>query len=336
MATPLDTVTQRPLQEALAKFDAGTRLSFRQISLLAQHARATGDMGFYVTIFARIDPELRPHFEQNSHAAVFLRSSGKAAGNINVFRKLRYSSLRGPVTAFEKIYRSNGADLRRLQWVYRNLYGQLPCPMPEMLEIVHGKRLSVVLFAFERFRAISAEGLIETLRAMHRFSCAQPATAFDRIEPAMMRMPKLYQNMRAALIGQLHLAGVAEDDLAQVERSCMDAGSVFNHGDLHRFNVGQTGMIYDWDTACFAPAALDLGRGLAALTPLTDIAVLHGVIRSQFGYDPAQDRTEVARILFFYLVYATQKLRKEVDPRPDQIATLRAIFKDIRAAFAQG
>ena len=331
MNFPGEVRPPQALLDAQARMRDGKEPSLHQIGLLARQASATGDMDAYIQLFTKVEPRLRRHFQHHSPEAEFLRSTGKVAGNINVFRKLTYKSLSGPVPAFEKIYRRNGSDLKRLQWVARHLWGRLPCQMPQIIEIVPGQRLSVVLFAFEPFTPVSPDGLLETLRDMNEFSIAHPASAFDVIEPAMQQMPLLYQQRRQTLAAGLALGGVSESELAGIEAACMDIVHVFNHADLHRFNVGRNGMIYDWDCACFAPAAHDPGRAIAALRTFRRLSGLRDFIQNRLGRDMAKTRSDAARIMFFYLVYAAKK--KLTDQNTDEIKTLHEIFGHIRSAL---
>lgn len=323
--------TTKPAQnliDARARLCDGKELGVHQISLLARHACMTRDMQSYVTLMTQVEPRLRHHFQDNCSDAEFLRSTGKVFGNVNIFRKVQYRSLSGPVRAFEKIYRRGGADLNRVQWVARNLWGKLPCKMPRIIEIVHGRRFSVVLFEFEAFSPISPDGLIETLRDMNEFSLSHPSTSFDMILPSMRQLPILYQHRRKSLLANLEVAGVSESDLDTVERACMDTVHVFNHADLHRFNVGQNGMIYDWDCACFAPAAHDLGRAIASLRDFRRLIGLRDFIQNRLGRDVSKDPADIARIMFFYLVYAAKKRLGAQDEAA--LAPLRAIFASAR------
>ncbi|MFN7002741.1 MAG: aminoglycoside phosphotransferase family protein [Roseinatronobacter sp.] len=309
----------------------GKALDARQIGLLARQYRDADDMEGYRTFFAEADPGLRQHFMENGTDAAFLRDTGRVAGAVNIFRKLRYKSYAGPMPAFEKIYRRNAPDLNRLKWVYRNLWGKPPYRMPRLIEVIDGRHLSVALFGFEPFEPVSPDDLITVMVAMNEFSIGQPVTAFDHVHPSLLRMPALYMSRRKTLARHLEVAGIAETELARVEASAMAALPVFNHGDLHRFNVGRNGAICDWDCSCFAPAAHDLGRALAALRTFRFVSGLRDFITNRLGQDVAKDRQEKARIMFFYMVYAAKTRTVEKDS--EQIATLRKIFSEIQAAF---
>ncbi|WP_071797164.1 phosphotransferase [Natronohydrobacter thiooxidans] len=331
-ATPApDDADPDPLAQARSLLGAGKELSIAQINLLARHAFTNRDMDFYTEFFATIEPRLQRHFRHNCLAPEFLDDTGRVAGNVNIYRKLRYRSLSGPVLAFEKIYRRNAADLKRLQWVSRNLWGKLPYDMPRIIEIVPGRRFTVVMFDFEAFAPVSAEGLFETMRRMNAFSIAHPASAFAHVEEVMLGLPELYALRRRNLSPNLVRAGISEAELAQTESACMDTVHVLNHADLHRFNIGQNGMIYDWDCACFAPAAHDLGRTIAAIRDFQRLSGLQSFITNRLGRDLEQERAEVARIMFFYLVYAAKKrLTKQDDAA---LTTLRAMFRAVQAGL---
>lgn len=332
MTMPGDMPRSQGLVVAEARLQNDKVLSFRQIGLLAEHAWLTRDMAQYVKLFTKIEPQLEPHFEHHCRAPEFIPRTGKVLGNVNVYRKLRYSSFSGPVKAFEKIYQRNGDDLRRLQWVYRNLVDELPFAIPRIVEIVHGQRLSVVIFKFEPFSRISPDGLIETLCTMNEFSSAHPASQFDMIDGSMQQLPHLYKSRRKILATNLVAAGFTEQSLSDVERACMDTVHVFNHGDLHRSNVSETRMIYDWDCACFAPEEHDLGRAVAALRAFTRPASLRKFIRNRLGRIIAQDDTRIWRIMFFYLVYAAKKLAAKPDDA-ERLNMLREVFIELRAAM---
>lgn len=331
MPVPPRSESQK-LAEAHSLLRAEKELTPHQISLLARHACSTGDMAFYKDLFCRVEPQLQRHFQQNCEEAEFLADTGRVAGNVNIFRKLQYRSLSGPVLAFEKIYRRNSPDLKRLQWVYRNLWGRTPCRMPQIIEIVQGRRLSVVLFAFEAFAPATAEGLFEIMRRMTAFSMAYPVSAFAHVDAVMLDMPKLYRQRREDLSRNLITAGFGDADMAQTEAACMDTVHVFNHADLHRFNVGQNGMIYDWDSSCFAPAAHDPGRTMASIRTFRHLSGLHGFISKQLQRDLVQERSEVARIIFFYLVYAAKRKLTEEDDAA--LRSLRTMFREVQTALA--
>jgi len=323
-----DVKPQQDLIEAGTQFSEGKELTFQQVALLARHACTTGDMAFYIRLFSQIEPRLRRHFQKNCQQAEFLGDTGRVFGNVNIFRKVQYRSLCGPVLAFEKIYRRNSADLKRLQWVYRTFWGKLPCQMPRIIEINQGRRFSVVLFEFEAFDPVSPDALIEILLQMNAFSIAHPASGFDTLEATMLEMPQLYQRRMRNLAANLAMAGVPRTDLPAIQAACMDTVHVFNHADLHRFNVGQNGMIYDWDCACFAPAAHDLGRAAASLREFRRLAGLRDFIQDRLGRDMTKDRADVARIMFFYLVYAA---KKKLSPQDDAaLITLRAMFTAVQ------
>lgn len=329
-------VPSRPVSDALAEahawLAAGDELTFPQVNLLARQACEAGDMDFYTALFCQIEPRLRCHFQQNCLEPEFLNDTGRVAGNINIFRKVQYRSLSGQVLAFEKIYRRNSADLKRLQWVSRNLWGKLPFRMPRIIEIVPGRRFSVVLFAFDAFAPVSADGLFETMRRMYAFSMAHPVSAFAHVDAVMLGLPKLYALRRQNLTRNLMTAGISAAELARTEAACMDTVHVLNHADLHAFNVGQNGMIYDWDSSCFAPAALDPGRTMAAIRAFRHLSGLRDFIANRLGHDIEAERAEVARIIFFYLVYAA---KTELAAQDDAaLATLRAMFAEVQAGLA--
>lgn len=316
---------------ARALLAAGDDLSLAQISLLARQACNNGDMAGYIAVFSQIEPRLSRHFQQHCQEPEFLNDTGRVAGNINIFRKLRYRSLSGPVLAFEKIYRRNASDLKRLQWVSRNLWDELPFQMPRIIEIVHGRRFSVVLFAFEQFTPVNAQGLFDAMRRMTAFSTAHPVSAFAHVDRVMLGLPKLYALRRKNLVHNLGVAGIGAAELDQIEAACMDTAHVINHADLHPFNVGQNGMIYDWDSSCFAPAAHDPGRMIAAIRDFRHLAALLDFVTTKLARDPVTERREIARIIFFYLVYAAKTRLGAQDKAA--LATLRAMFREAQAGL---
>ena len=330
--TKPEPITLPPkLVEAQARLTNGDALAPGHINTLARHFMTTDDMDGYCRFLAGIEPALRRHFLENGSDPSFMRATGKVAGAINVFRKLHYKSFCGTVPAFEKIYVRRWPDLKRLKWVYRNLWGKLPFQMPRLIEVIDGKQYSVAIFAFERFEPVSVEELITTALAMNKFSIGHPITAFDHVHPSLKRMPALYKTRRKTLIHNLGSAGISDADLIRLEAQVMTAEPVFNHGDLHRFNVGRNGIIYDWDCGCFAPAAHDLGRMLAALRTFRFVSGLKDFVRNRLGRDTCRDEEEQARIMFFYMVYAAKQRLTEADG--EQIMTLGKIFNDIQTTL---
>lgn len=324
-----------PLPHALAEarhcLATDRPLTARQVSLLARHFRDNHDMDGYCAVFAKADPALHRHFRDNSTEASFARTTGKVRGAVNVFRRVHYKSYSGTVPAFEKIYARGAADLKRVQWVYRNLWGKPPYQMPRLIETVPGKRYTIAVFALEAFSPVSAEDLFSIVNEMQAFSRRHPITAFDQVHPALLRMPSLYMSRRKNLMHNLALSGLSEAHLSQVEKQIMSADHVFNHGDLHRYNIGQNGMIYDWDSSCFAPAAHDPGRALAALRNYRFLKGLQNAIETRCADTILRDREDMARVMFFYLVYAAKTRLQQDDTAP--LANCRKIFDAIREVF---
>lgn len=309
----------RRLTRAQARKDSGARLRLKDINALAAACKRAGDVEGYGAHLAEVEPALSDHVTRYTLEAAFLPKTGKVSGAINVYRKLRYRGLSGEVEVFEKVYHSDDPGLIRLEWAYRHAQAHLPFEMPSIIEILRGPRLTVVLFAFRPFRAISEGALLALLPEFRRAQATIRALDFPSLPAALTTLPPLYQTRRGELDDTLAVADIAPARFAALETQVFATEHVLNHGDLHRYNISRDQVFYDWDSACFAPSAHDLGRFMAAMRRFKTTAEARAFLR-EIGLEA---EGEQARALFFFLVYTTRK------PRPGKDAPLELLRETI-------
>lgn len=316
------------LATALAKQNSGAALNFAELCQIARHYHAKQDMAGYARLLLNFDPRLRGHIG-NCQNSEFLQATGCVPGAVNIYRKLRYKTLSGEKTCFEKIYTRKSPDFQRMQWFYRNMAAELTVAAPRLLEIVEGRQLAVCIFEFQPFKHSSADGLFAIVNAMSRFAARHPQSAYPDAPDCMKRWPALCDTRYSNLRENLLLAGYTKNEIAQLRHRIDGFATVFNHGDLHRFNVGANDTVYDWDSCCFAPPGHEIGRSIAALRSFERLGGLQSAITNRFS-DYLSEWPDVRlQILIFFLIYDA-KTRLSPDDTA-RIAFLREVFDRVAA-----
>jgi hypothetical protein len=249
-------------------------LSLKGLYRLIILAKNTEDHYLYQKAIKSYDDKI--NFSNYKEACFIGQGSGK--NTLNTYRKLITDE---NVVLFEKIYKNDSACGKRMQFFYNNINedNQVKAKLllakkaaPSLIKKIVGHY--VTIYYYEYFESTSLLNPIEYLESS--FYLIQQLAMSDK-KIISYESVKYYRENHEINYIQKNLKSLACKRLGDEANTSkkielllkfflnIDKTTrlVFSHGDLHRNNMSNTGIIFDWDSSGFYPEGHDYGKVLS-------------------------------------------------------------------------
>lgn len=189
------------------------------------------------------------------------RGAGK--GSLNSYRKI---ILDNNDLYFEKIYKSDSDDLKKIEFFYQNIFphigGKFKVPR---LVLLRGHFGSVALFQWiDNFVPIDREKILDFYRFFREAVTVLKIPSDSRCEILVdFTRESMIQDGLKRSKEWLNLKKRA-DELKYIDMICAflkllpRKELIFNHGDINKANISENGIVIDFDRCGFYPAGYDL------------------------------------------------------------------------------
>lgn len=297
--------------------DQTEKINWSIMKAKAQICRSDNNLTAYEKVLGDYDPIVQLISTNETIATEFI-GYGLGDDSLNVFRKVELKD----EMLFEKVYLLDSPDFNRLEWFenfVRKEVEAIEYKVPKLIKIIKGEKLAIVYYQF----------LNEPLDNLKRpkkqlIEIAQNLNSLNLSNTAKLNFPKksldftsipIYQKSKAALIKWLQKSGIDAKKFDKYESLVMSLPRALNHGDLHGKNVGDNGVVIDWDRAGFYPIGFDIGYILSNTKNVTDLSLWQKEVMLLNCNIHLQKEKFLFAVTFFSAVFYFRKMGSRILPR---------------------
>lgn len=200
------------------------------------------------------------------HNASFF-GSGKGTNTLNSYRKV-YSE---DGVFFEKVYRTNSSDLKKMTWFYNEIYPYLNTEIiktPALRKVIKGKVISAVYFDFVDFKTLSKSSMLfrafEVIKHLmtltHELKKTNTTLDFENgYQNMIVKFDDIYVKTARVYVEKEFKNHELFDKILQY---LLSSNYFLAHGDLNSKNILGENYLIDWDSTGIYPIGMDMGKAL--------------------------------------------------------------------------
>lgn len=287
-------------------FGSQAAASFADLKVLAEKYVGRTDHAAYEKALRAFDEQV--DFLVDSARCKFV-GSGKGRFTLNAYRKL---GLEGE-SLFEKVYAADSLDWKKCSFFYQHLAPELKASqirVPALREASCGKRLAIARFEFLQHAPLLREHyLARAMSIVQALSTLEVVGTIDQPDFVNLDLHFGFERCYRKTDEFLRKADEPAELLRRMRMRCEAMPRFVGHGDLSLPNLGQAGLVLDWDNFGFYPPGFDLALVLVLEGREWPQDALEDLIEE--AYTPVADRCDRAAfgcsILYFYCVFLSTR-----------------------------